>query len=242
MDSRFVIILLSIFILVACSESRFHAPVINGNIERIPKNGMHKVLSRETLYSIAWRYGLDYRDLAAYNGIVSPYHINSGRLISLRMPPEYVRKSTKMRYHHFASFISNVPVIEDRESVSVNPVWQFPAKGRLIGFYSNSNKGINIAGKRGDPVVAASSGKVVYAGNRLRSYGNLIIIKHNESFLTAYAHNDKILIKEGDWVRGGQNIAEMGNTGARRVMLHFEIRLNGQPVNPLVYLSNQRYN
>ncbi len=98
------------------------------------------------------------------------------------------------------------------------------------------NKGINIGGRLGAPIYAAAAGQVVYSNHGLRGYGNLIIIKHNSSFLTAYAHNSVVLVKEGDWVQGGQRIAEMGSTGAVRTMLHFEIRRNGKPVNPLSYL------
>lgn len=101
------------------------------------------------------------------------------------------------------------------------------------------NKGINIAGSRGTPVKAAAKGKVVYAGNGLLGYGNLVIIDHNQQFLSAYAHNSRVLVKENDMVDAGQKIAEMGSTGADRIMLHFEIRRDGNPINPLKYLPKR---
>ncbi len=117
-------------------------------------------------------------------------------------------------------------------------VWAMPAQGKLIAQFSESanRKGIDIAGKLGQPVLASAAGKVVYSGSGLRGYGKLIIIKHNKSYLSAYAHNDKILVKEGQSVARGQKIAEMGNTDANRVELHFEIRQLGKPVDPAKYL------
>lgn len=116
--------------------------------------------------------------------------------------------------------------------------WSLPAQGKLIGQFSESanRKGIDIAGKLGQPVMASANGKVVYSGSGLRGYGKLIIIKHNNTYLSAYAHNDKILVKEGQSVSRGQKIAEMGNTDASQVELHFEVRRYGKPVDPAKYL------
>jgi len=116
--------------------------------------------------------------------------------------------------------------------------WALPTQGKLIGRFSESDnrKGIDIAGKRGQAILASASGKVVYSGNGLRGYGKLIIIKHNNTFLSAYAHNDKLLVKEGENVTLGQKIAEMGNTDASQVELHFEVRRFGKPVDPAKYL------
>jgi lipoprotein NlpD len=118
-------------------------------------------------------------------------------------------------------------------------VWAWPARGNIIGRYSDSNpdnKGIKLSGKAGDPVLAAADGEVVYTGNGLLRYGELVILKHNDHFLSAYAHNKVINVKEGDRVRRGTKIAELGSTGIDRDMLHFEIRLDGQPVDPMTYL------
>lgn len=112
-------------------------------------------------------------------------------------------------------------------------VWIWPASGTVVaGFDEGRNKGLTIAGKAGDPVLAAGDGRVVYAGSSLRGYGNLVIVKHNEVFLTAYAHNQVLLVKDDQVVRRGQKIAEMGSTDAERVQLHFEIRRQGKPVDP----------
>ena len=115
--------------------------------------------------------------------------------------------------------------------------WIWPAGGKIIGTFSeNGSKGIEIAGKAGDPVIATGDGKVVYSGTGLRGYGKLVIIKHNNTYLSAYAHNQNILVKEGQSVTKGQKIAEMGNTDADQVKLHFEVRRQGKPVDPLKHL------
>ncbi|WP_175107776.1 peptidoglycan DD-metalloendopeptidase family protein [Pararobbsia alpina] len=120
-------------------------------------------------------------------------------------------------------------------SVSISLIW--PAAGRVVrGFSAGSNKGIDIAGSDGEPVVAAGAGTVVYAGDKLRGYGMLLIVKHNADFLTAYAHNRALLVHEGDTVRQGQKIAEMGNTDTDRMMLHFELRYRGTSIDPSRYL------
>ncbi len=149
--------------------------------------------------------------------------------------------------------VSSVPSVRPRRSAAVSHhpatpkrqvtataggvIWTWPARGKLISrFVPGGNKGIDIAGKAGQPVVASASGKVVYAGSGLRGYGKLIIIKHNRMFLSAYAHNRKILVKEGQQVTKGEEVAEMGDTSAKQVELHFEIRRFGRPVDPLKYL------
>jgi lipoprotein NlpD len=123
----------------------------------------------------------------------------------------------------------------DADSASSNWIW--PASGKVVGTFSEGGaKGIDIAGKAGDPVLAVSDGKVVYSGTGLRGYGKLVIVKHSSTYLTAYAHNQKILVKEGQSVVKGQKIAEMGNTDADQVKLHFEVRKQGRPVDPLKHL------
>ncbi len=120
---------------------------------------------------------------------------------------------------------------------NLNAEWIWPVQGKVIASFNENNKGIDIAGKSGQPVYAANSGKVVYSGTGLRGYGKLIIIKHDKTFLSAYAHNRHLLVKEGDDVKKGQKIAEMGNTDADQVKLHFEIRRFGKPVDPITYLG-----
>jgi lipoprotein NlpD len=127
------------------------------------------------------------------------------------------------------------------EPAAGNIAFAWPVRGAILAGFDDANnkKGIDIAGTAGEPIRAAAAGRVVYAGNGLRGYGNLIIIKHNAMYLTAYAHNRSLMVKEGDSVTKGQTIAEMGNSDADRVMLHFEVRRQGKPVDPMKYLPPQ---
>lgn len=117
--------------------------------------------------------------------------------------------------------------------------WGWPTSGSLAGGFTEASKGLNLVGRRGQPVYASAPGKVVYSGSGLRGYGQLVIIKHNQAYLSAYAHNSKLLVKEGQSVGRGQQIAEMGDSDAGRVQLHFEIRRFGKPVDPMRYLPNR---
>ncbi|SAL66754.1 peptidase [Caballeronia cordobensis] len=140
-----------------------------------------------------------------------------------------------------AGMASGVPGAgADATAPAAQPAFIWPARGPILGTFSEaSNKGLNIGGAAGDAVNASADGRVVYSGNGLRGYGNLIIIKHDATFLTAYAHNRALMVKEGDAVTKGQKIAEMGNSDSDRVMLHFEVRRQGKPVDPLKYLPPQ---
>lgn len=150
------------------------------------------------------------------------------------MPPIYGSGSTA------TTIPAQPPAASDTTAGVGNVAFAWPARGPIVGrFDDQKNKGLNIGGAPGDPVKAAADGRVVYAGNGLRGYGNLIIIKHNATYLTAYAHNRALMVKEGDSVTKGQKIAEMGNSDADRVMLHFEVRQQGKPVDPQKYLPPQ---
>ena len=135
----------------------------------------------------------------------------------------------------------DAPVAKATETAIVGEItWSWPASGKMIsGFVDSGSKGIDIGGKTGDPVTAAADGKVVYSGSGLRGYGQLVIVKHSDAYLTAYAHNHRILVKEGQTVTRGQKIAEMGNSDADQVKLHFEVRKQGKPVDPLKYLPGR---
>lgn len=212
---------------------------------------IHTVAPGETLYSIAWMHGQDYRDVARWNHIASPYTIYPNQKLRVvkpdTLPPRQPRKLTKIHK-------SPHPVNAEKETVpAAKPVrktrlashrlhWQWPVQGRIISRFSENNpgqQGIDIAAHDGAAIYAAEAGQVVYSGSGLRGYGKLIIIKHNETFLSAYAHNRDLRVKEGEKVKKGEHIADMGNTGAERVKLHFEIRRNGTPVNPFRYLPKQ---
>lgn len=246
------------FLVSSCVETVQHyAPVVDAEqIESIPSVGTHKTTSGETLYSIAWRYGLDYRSLAVRNHLKAPYYIQAGQLIYLKGRMPYQSRQVISQSHHIVlpvssvSSVASVSVIRqtkkhrvvsrppvEREPIAAVTLWQWPARGMVIGAFSDLNRGVNIAGHRGDPIYASAPGKVVYSGDGLRGYGNLIIIKHNESYLTAYAHNKVVYVKSGSWVQAGQRIAAMGETSSKQAMLHFEIRHNGKPVNPLTFLE-----
>lgn len=211
-----ILCLLIMGLLVACQSNANYAPVTDiGQAETLPARGVYQVKAGETVYSIAWRYGLDYHDLAVSNHLDSSYHLQAGQLIRLKKPTPAVR----------GAMIT--------ASAADGNTWVRPARGALLKTYSTMHKGINIAGKLGDPVYAAANGRVVYAGNGLRGYGNLLIIKHNSRYLSAYAHNSQLVVKTGDKVKAGQLIAKMGQSDSSRVMLHFEVRENGKPVNPV---------
>ncbi|MCE3238926.1 MAG: nlpD [Gammaproteobacteria bacterium] len=230
----------------ACNSRTDYAPINNINtIDPLPKNGIYHVSHSETLYSIAWRYGLDYRDLAMRNHLMKPYAVHPGQLIYLtktRLPPVNAPDTHKHSQLPQQSVALGHAILQPRSAKNhnENPVvstWNWPARGRIVNAFSSNNKGINIGGYVGNPIFATAAGKIVYSGNGLHGYGNLIIVKHNNQFLSAYAHNRKILVKEGDWVEKGQKIAEMGSIDSKHALLHFEIRRNGQPVNPLFYLT-----
>lgn len=230
-----IIVIILTCCMSACSTSETHyAPVMDINtIDPIPQAGTHRVATGETLYSIAWRYGLDYRYVAKRNHIDPPYRILTGQIIYLtgHMPMKSMPAKPQVT--------APMPRSEKEPTAPVS-YWQWPAHGRVIKTFSDLNKGINIKGKLGDPIYATAPGKVVYSGSGLRGYGNLIIIKHNSLFLTAYAHNSRVIVTEGQWVKRGQQIAKMGSTGTQRVMLHFEIRRGGKPMNPLLYLAKSK--
>ncbi|MCK5262729.1 MAG: peptidoglycan DD-metalloendopeptidase family protein [Gammaproteobacteria bacterium] len=192
----------------------------------------------DTLYSLSRENDVSVARLAFINGLKKPYVINPGQTLRLKgkldLSSRQANAKSTTRVTRPVISTAASPV-ETNRSVS----WQWPVKGKLIGRfnkYKNDAKGIDIAGSEGKSVKAASSGKVVYSGNGLISYGNLVIIKHSRSYLSAYAHNKKLLVKEGETVKAGQKIAELGKTGAEKPKLHFEIRKNGKPVDPLRYL------
>ncbi|MEO6798939.1 MAG: peptidoglycan DD-metalloendopeptidase family protein [Rhodanobacter sp.] len=263
--------------------------------------GSYVVVKGDTLYSIAFRKGVDFRDLAQWNGIAAPYTIWPGRRLTLSPPtsvataPRTVTPprsaaagapvfepmdgartaSTESAPARATSTASRAPAPLSHpaepaalESVPVAGVpiatlppaapvsrpthagaarvvggvsWSWPVDGTLISRFNSSDAipGIEVAGDSGDPVRAAADGVVVYSGNGLVGYGELVIIKHSDSFLSAYGHNRKRLVKEGQRVKAGQQIAEMGSTGATRNELEFQIRENGNPVDPLNYLPSR---
>jgi lipoprotein NlpD len=205
----------------------------------------HTVLSGETLYAIAWRYGLDYRSLAQANRIASPYTIYPGQKLVLasKPPAEAPRKPAGTTAGTTAAkpassprrTVTKVSPKPDTNSAPAAPVsaWLWPSRGKVVRNFSGTvHKGIDISGESGDPVEATAAGRVVYAGSGIVGYGKLLIVKHNEVYLSAYGHNRRLLVAEGQSVKAGQKIAEMGSSATNSVKLHFEIRREGRPVDP----------
>lgn len=248
-------------LLAACASSGNQAPVLDrtsraGNTGTVsqepPPPGYYRVKRGDTLYSIALRNGQAPRDLVAWNNIANPNQIEVDQLLRVVPPNAEVSSTgavvTPVRPANTSTQpVDSAPVTPPPAASSSAPAGAtdgaislaWPARGSLINrFDDKSNKGIDIGGKRGDAVVAADDGKVIHVGP-LRGYGNLVIIKHNDTFLTAYGNNDKVLVTEQSTVKKGQKIAEMGSTDADRVKLHFEVRRNGKPVDPMRYLPPQ---
>jgi lipoprotein NlpD len=210
--------------------------------------GYYRVKRGDTLARIALDHGQAPRDVASWNTAANPGFnpniIEIDDLILIK-PPASAKSIKPMEVKVIpadkpdaAKVDNSKPPVTKAEVVAEPGIrLSWPAKGKVTEEFTDKNKGIDIAGKVGEPVQAASDGNVVYAGNSLRGYGNLIIIKHDTTYLTAYAHNSKLLIKEGDNVRKGQKIAEMGDTDTNSPKLHFELRVNGKPVNPTPYLQ-----
>lgn len=246
---RLSVVLAAALLLSACGSHTYH----------VVKRG-------DTLYSIGWWYGIDHHQLARWNRLSPPYTLSVGQRVFLAdrkdFPADpfvgYDRESWKREISDKVKRGDTAPlrpaepakkaVSISRDSRLTAPgigataiKWRWPAKGRLVQNFrpgKKGNSGIKIAGGAGDMVHAAAGGKIVYTGDALLGYGNLIIIKHNTEFLSAYGHVKRALVKEGDFIKAGQRIAEMGSTGTNRVMLHFEIRKAGVPIDPIPYLPD----
>jgi lipoprotein NlpD len=179
--------------------------------------------------------GVVVRPVSSTNVVTSPAPANTASAPAPASNSASVRPPASAANPPNASTSTNNLANTDSAEDTVS--FQWPTRGNVLaGFDEVKNKGIDIAGKAGDPVLAAADGKVVYAGSGLRGYGNLVILKHNNTYLTAYAHNQSLLVKEDQAIKRGQKIAEMGNSDADQVKLHFEIRRQGKPVDPAKYL------
>ncbi|MDC9496584.1 MULTISPECIES: peptidoglycan DD-metalloendopeptidase family protein [unclassified Pseudoalteromonas] len=273
MNSQYVlyVIVFIVVLLSGCSSRHIPAPVssLNTNVNDFQKginiNGnKYTVQKGDTLYSIAFSAGKDFRTLAKNNSIPSPYVIYPGQVISLvatsshaiasNSPVKQKIASTKIKQKTNKKLKKNLDQPKQREYVrkqankivsnakpssSSKVKWFWPAKGKVTKRFSNKEngyKGLQITNRTGASVLAAAQGTVVYAGNALRGYGNLIILKHNDDYLSAYAHNSKLLVREKQKVKAGQKIAEMGKSESSVTALRFEIRYRGQAVNPAKYL------
>ena len=225
-----------------------------------PKYGATAIVKRgDTLYRIATDNGISALDLALWNGVRPPYTIYPGQRLRLypgggsataaarppvaRVPaPRTGTASATAPVRSGASAPVSPPPVVATTPANTPFAWRWPVDGQLVGRFAAgepTRQGIDVAGAAGAPVLAAADGVVVYSGSGLVGYGELVIVKHNEQWLSAYGHNRARLVNEGQLVKAGQQIAEMGHSGAARDMLHFEIRYNGKPVDPLQYLPRQ---
>ncbi len=304
-----VVIVFIVYLLQGCGNKRLAAVEerytnnskvhVNDNDDYSAVNEsikVYQVQPGDTLYSIAFRFGLDYQTLAESNGISSAYLINIGQNLDIAAARNYQESiakqvATGVKPKTSSQFVrrtlasttnnqvknkpSNKPVTASENTKpnpklpetpkvvskpktqtpakpsnsqsaklvdSNNPVkfWIWPYMGKVErSFVGTGKKGIDIAGNVGDPVRASAAGRVVYAGRGLRGYGNLVIIKHNNSFISAYAHNKSIDVKENEIIKAGQKIAELGSSDTDSPRLHFEIRYKGKPTDPLKYLPKR---
>lgn len=284
---RLLGLLLAVLLAASCGvrpQSVVKREPVSAGAQRTQKTpadaarGTHVVVRGDTLYAIAFRHGLDYRELARFNGISPPYTIYPGQRLNLSAaaplrgaapasggprgsaPAAGAQASTPASSSPTAATTpapargsavaapAAPPVVTGTTNRTPPPqsggsvAWRWPTSGQVIEKFvagEPTRQGINIAGNAGQPVIAAAAGEVVYSGAGLIGYGELVIIRHSDTFLSAYGHNRKRLVAEGDKVDAGQQIAEMGRSGASRDMLHFEIRRNGKPVDPLPLLPSR---
>ena len=230
-------------------------PAMPGS-ENAGKPGYYSVRSGDTLTKIALDHGQAWRDIAKWNGLDNPNVIEVDQVLRVVPPVSAEAKAPATQRQASTAQAAQAQTAQQaapQPSPQTAPqaaspanttddglAFAWPHQGAVLaGFDEAKNKGLDFAGKAGDPVMAAADGKVVYAGSGLRGYGNLVILKHNNTYLTAYAHNQTLLVKEDQAVQKGQRIAEMGSTDADRVKLHFEIRKQGKPVDPTKYLPSR---
>jgi lipoprotein NlpD len=248
----FSVILLVLLLLsvAACNSSsrqkKYDYSSSNRSLPNAKYGTVYTVKRGDTLYSIAWAIKQDFRKVAWWNGISSPYVIHPGQRLRMYPPSQKTTKksgtsppqaaySTKQKVNKPAkpkSYKSKAPQGKVKR-------WGWPTVSRKVvsRFHPTAGRdGIDISGRYGVAVYASADGQVVYAGSGLRGYGKLIIIKHNKTYLSAYAHNDSILVVEGQNIKAGKKIGRMGISGKGSATLHFEIRKNGKPVNPANYL------
>ncbi len=229
-------------LLQGCTSDTASAPVLNAWYQPAAKNSRYRVQKGDTLYSIAWVFGLDYHQLAKINGISPPYELRIGQQLAMTTRPASANQPATLKPKALPQPNSalSAPRIPRWHSSNRTLKWVWPTNGRIVSRFSpraNGNYGIDFTGYLGKSVKAAASGQVVYSGRGVRGYGNLIIIKHNNKLLSAYAFNRQVYVKVGEKVKSGQKIATMGRNAANKIRLHFEIRRNGKPINPLSLLK-----
>ena len=281
--AKTVLLIACLFVLAACNHNlpeEGDGYYVGKASRQSNADGTYTVRSGDTLYAIAFSYGVDHRDMAKWNGIRAPFTIYPGQDIRLsppagnknssgvqisaiktpgqtstrsqttttsaKSPPKPVPAEKKTKT--VAADTTSKPVQKSAskppptQSSSDPKAWKWPTSGRVLRSYVAGNparNGLDIAGKEGQSINATAAGSVVYSGSGLIGYGELIIIKHSDRMLSAYAHNRKRLVQEGAQVSAGEKIAEMGRNDQNEQLLHFEIRTRGKPVNPMIYLPGR---
>ena len=279
-------------LLLAACATHPPAPVVERSSRpppsEIPVDGLYRVERGDTLYAIAFKYGLDHRDIARWNNIASPYTIYPDQALRLRSPPPSsvattgvparssrttsttqgsesrsstpssgsrssssspaagattaARSSTQQKTPESSTPAPRTPPASSSSGAGSSGGWAWPLEGPVLRSFKAGDptrKGIDISGSEGAPVRAASGGEVVYSGNGLIGYGELVIVKHDDRMLSAYAHNRRRLVVEGERVSRGQEIAEVGRNDRSETVLHFEIRRDGKPIDPLQLLPSR---
>ncbi|MGI0115994.1 peptidoglycan DD-metalloendopeptidase family protein [Zooshikella sp. RANM57] len=245
-------IVMCFVLLQGCISGGSYAPVTDRNQRPKVTSGFHTVKPGETLYSIAAHYGWDYKALANANNIQPPYTIypqqrivfehSKIKSVAKKKEPKVIKQTTVANKSKSINVKKTTRKVNPKKVSSVaNLGWQWPVSGKVVSQFTTKgkvNKGIDIEAKLGQPVSSAAEGKVIYAGSSPLGYGKLIIIEHNSKYLSTYGHIQSLAVKEGDRVKMGQKIAELGSNGSAKAVLHFEIRHKnkGKPVNPLKYL------
>jgi lipoprotein NlpD len=219
------------------------------NAQNAGKPGYYSVKPGDTVMQIGRNTNQNWRDIVKWNNLESANQIEVGQVLrvvpldsngSATKPPVVAAPTPTPAPAAVTVTPAPLPPAASATAAEDDIPWMWPSSGVLISGYDEvKSKGLKIGGKLGDPVYASADGRVVYAGSGLRGYGNLVILKHNETYLTAYAHNQTLLVKEDQAVRKGQRIADMGSSDADKVMLHFEVRRNGKPVDPAKYLPGR---
>lgn len=227
-------------VLAGCGSRGTRAPVTDMSAGGQPASGTYMVRAGDTLYKIAQTQGTDVTTLIRLNNIGDPTQLRIGQVLRLDsatpVPSQPPAVATAQPSVAPITPVTPPPATAVRASDASLVNWGWPATGKVIQGFNDNTKGIDIAGTLGDPVIAAANGEVRYAGNGLRGLGNLVLIEHANGFITAYAHNQRLLVKSGDQVKKGARIALLGQTDSTSPRLHFEIRKGGKPVNPLSYL------
>jgi len=246
---RWIMAMMLVVLLAGCSGTGIFAPV--SNISDLGVDGTYRVQPGDTLSSIARETGVSVERLASLNNISNPSLIRVGQRLRLNTDTPVQPADTGSSMMASSSMAAArqgeaspapaprtpAPATRANDAATLDLIW--PAKGKIIQTFTTQTKGIDIAGNIGEPVVAAATGKVAYAGNGARGFGNLVILDHGNGFITAYAHNEKLLVKSGDTAKKGSQIATLGQSDTSSPRLHFEVRRNGTPVDPMRYLPAQ---